>query len=41
MAKVILRGQRWIMRFVLSDNEWALFEPLMLKGRKVVRTDNR
>jgi transposase len=29
------------MRFDLSDDEWALLEPLMPKSRKSARTDDR
>jgi transposase len=29
------------MRFDLSDDEWALLEPLMPKGRMSARTDDR
>jgi transposase len=29
------------MRFDLSDDEWALLEPLMPKGRKSARADDR
>ena len=29
------------MRFDLSDDEWALFEPLMPKSRKSARADDR
>ncbi len=32
---------RWIMRFDLSDDEWALLEPLMPKSRKSARADDR
>ena len=38
---VIYRYRRWIMRFDLSDDEWALFEPLMPKSRKSARADDR
>jgi transposase len=38
---VIRRGRRWIMRFDLSDDEWALLEPLMPKARKSGRADDR
>ena len=29
------------MRFDLSDDEWALLEPLMPKSRRKARTDDR
>jgi transposase len=29
------------MRFDLSDDDWALLEPLMPKGRKSARADDR
>ena len=29
------------MRFDLSDDEWALLEPLMPKSRKSARADDR
>ena len=29
------------MRFDLSDEEWALLEPLLSKGRKSARVDDR
>jgi hypothetical protein len=32
-AGMIHRGRRWIMRFDLGDEEWALLEPLMRKVR--------
>src|SRR4029077_5084832 len=38
---MIHRARRWIMRFDLSDDEWALFEPLMPKSRKSARADDR
>src|SRR5471032_2738162 len=38
---VIHRGWRWIMRFDLSDDEWALLEPLMPEARKSGRCDDR
>src|SRR4029077_6632046 len=34
-------GRRWIMRFDLTDEEWALLEPLMPKSRKSARVDDR
>src|SRR5262249_10632617 len=33
--------RRWIMRFDLTDEEWALLEPLMPKSRKSARVDDR
>jgi transposase len=38
---VIHRVWRWIMRFDLSDDEWALLEPLMPRSRKSGRVDDR
>src|ERR1700686_3384023 len=38
---MIHRGRRWIMRFDLSDDEWALLEPLMPKSRMSARSDDR
>src|SRR5208337_3493284 len=38
---MIHRGRRWIMRFDLSDEEWALLEPLLPKSRKSARADDR
>src|ERR1700704_342941 len=38
---MIHRAWRWVMRFDLSDDEWALLEPLMPKSRKSVRADDR
>src|ERR1019366_1246531 len=38
---VIHREWRWIMRFDLSDEEWALLEPLMPQARKSARADDR
>ena len=38
---MIHRGRRWIKRFDLSDDEWALLEPLMPKSRKTARADDR
>ena len=38
---MIHREWRWIMRFDLSDEEWALLEPLMPKARKSARADDR
>src|SRR3974390_2508453 len=38
---MIHRLRRWIMRFDLSDDEWALLGPLMPKSRKSGRTDDR
>src|SRR5512141_3524146 len=38
---VIHRARRWIMRFDLSDEEWALLEPLLPKSRKSARVDDR
>src|SRR6476660_5652461 len=34
-------GRRWIMRFDLSDEDWALLEPLLPKSRKSARVDDR
>ena len=36
---MIHRRWRWIMRFDLSDEEWALLEPLMPRSRKSARAD--
>ena len=38
---MIHRTRRWIMRFDLSDEEWALLEPLLPKSRKSARVDDR
>src|ERR1700745_3997895 len=38
---MIHRARRWVMRFDLSDDEWALLEPLMPKSRKSARADDR
>src|SRR5665213_20653 len=38
---MIHRARRWIMRFDLSDEEWALLEPLQPKSRKSARVDDR
>src|SRR5512139_512133 len=38
---MIHRVRRWIMRFDLSDEEWALLEPLLPKSRKSARVDDR
>src|ERR1035438_3702328 len=38
---MIHRARRWIMRFDLSDEEWALLEPLLPKSRKSGRVDDR
>src|ERR1700752_5059292 len=38
---MVHRARRWVMRFDLSDDEWALLEPLMPKSRKSARTDDR
>src|SRR5947208_8764207 len=38
---MIHRARRWIMRFDLSDDEWAVLEPLMPKSRKSARADDR
>src|SRR6059058_5665497 len=38
---MIHRARRWVMRFDLSDEEWALLEPLMPKSRKSARADDR
>src|SRR5271165_7335393 len=38
---MIHRMRRWIMRFDLSDEEWALLEPLLPMSRKSARVDDR
>src|SRR6187401_2954470 len=38
---MIHRAWRWLMRFDLSDDEWALLEPLMPESRKSARADDR
>jgi len=38
---MIHRGWRWVMRFDLSDDEWALLEPLMPKSRKSAHGTDR
>src|SRR3972149_8920279 len=38
---MIHRARRWVMRFDLSDEEWALLEPLLPKSRKSARVDDR
>src|ERR1700687_1992871 len=38
---MIHRTRRWVMRFELSDEEWALLEPLLPKSRKSGRVDDR
>src|ERR1700687_527560 len=38
---MIHRARRWIMRFDLSDEEWALLEPLLPQSRKSARVDDR
>ena len=38
---MIHRAQRWVMRFDLSDEDWALLEPLLPKSRKSARVDDR
>lgn len=38
---MIHRARRWIIRFDLSDEEWALLEPLPPKSRKSARVDDR
>src|SRR6266516_3064797 len=38
---MIRRERGWIMRFDLSDEEWALLEPSMPKNRKSARCDDR
>jgi len=38
---VIHRERKWIMRFDLSDEEWAVLEPLMPEARKSARADDR
>src|SRR5476649_867165 len=38
---MIHRARRWVMRFDLSDEDWALLEPLLPKSRKSARVDDR
>src|ERR1035437_551679 len=38
---MIHRAWRWVMRFDLSDEDWALLEPLLPKSRKSARVDDR
>src|ERR1035437_7832497 len=38
---MIHRAWRWVMRFDLSDEDWALLEPLLRKSRKSARVDDR
>src|SRR6202795_2758337 len=38
---MIHRVRRWIMRFDLSDEEWARLEPLLPKSRKSARVADR
>lgn len=38
---MVLRMRRWIMRFDLSDEEWALLEPPLPKSRRSARVDDR
>src|SRR5476649_2134910 len=38
---MIHRAWRWVMRFDLSDEDWALLEPLMPASRKSARKDDR
>src|SRR5450759_4581466 len=40
-ANMIHRAWRWVMRFDLSDEDWALLEPLLPKSRKSARVDDR
>ena len=35
---MIHRARRWIIRFDLSDEEWALLEPLLPKSRMAATT---
>jgi transposase len=38
----MIHGRRkWITRFDLTDDEWALLAPLMPKSRKRARVDDR
>jgi transposase len=34
-TNMIHRARRWVMRFHLSDEDWALLEPLLPKSRKM------
>src|SRR6266481_3456465 len=36
---MIHRARRWVMRFDLSDEDWALLEPLLPKSRKSARVE--
>lgn len=36
---MIHRARRWVMRFDLSDEDWALLEPLLPKSRWSARVD--
>ena len=38
---MIHRDWRWITRFDLSDDKWALLEPLTPKSRRSARSDHR
>src|SRR5665213_3353012 len=38
---MIHRARRWIMRFDLGDEEWALLQPLLPKSRRSARVDDR
>src|SRR5665811_693499 len=38
---MIHRARRWVMRFDLSDEDWAHLEPLLPKSRKSARVDDR
>src|SRR5450631_2461563 len=38
---MIHRVRRWVMRFDLSDEDWAVLEPLLPKSRKRARVDDR
>ena len=38
---MIHRARRWVIRFDLSDEDWALLEPLLPKSRKSARVDDR
>ena len=37
---MIHRARRWVIRFDLSDEDWALLVPLLPKSRKSVRVDD-
>ena len=38
---MIHRTWKWAMRFDLSDEEWALLEPMVPKHHKSARVDDR